>query len=209
MVTVEEMREVVNALARRELRKSASRALHSAEFGEGEFVLHDGDLSLDELRVRGLLVVRGNLTINGLFRGTLEPESAVIVTGDLRAHRLVSEGFLEVLGSVIVEREALWRDSGFTDIHGDLRAALLYTSYHPVRAGGRVIAPLIFGDSNRFESASKFAFVNETAAELAAVLPKAALSLEGDPNGSWWIDHVFDEKLVKLVEDGEPVLQTP
>lgn len=202
------MREVVNELAHGAVRKAASRALHQAQFDspEPDLILHEGDLTLNELRTSGLLVVRGNLTVNGLFRDCLDPESTVIVTGDLHAQRFISEGFLEVHGSVTVEREALWREAGYAEIRGDLRAALLYSSYHPVRVHGRVVAPLIFGDSNRFESDSAFTFVEETAAELAAVLPKVALSIEGDPDGRWWIDHVFDEELVKLVDAGESLL---
>jgi hypothetical protein len=63
--------------------------------------VHDGTLVLPELRIDvrpflGLLGVRGDLVVEGLFEDSLEPDSVVIVTGDLRAERLISESCLKV-----------------------------------------------------------------------------------------------------------------
>lgn len=187
-----------------------------------DLVVHDGDLTLDQLQTGkrpflGLLIVRGDLIVEGLYRDCLDPESTVIVTGDLRAERLISEGFLEVHGSVLVEREALWRDNdGCAEIFGDLRAAFLFTKYHAVKVHGRVLAPLVLGDDDRFESKSAYAFVEETddehKADLLAVLPRKALAIEGSTKGDpddWCIDYVRDEVLAKLVAAGTPILQGP
>lgn len=225
-VTVAELRDALKRVAKGKfaggtIKKSADRLLKSAEMDDlqSDLVLHEGNLTLDELRTGmkpfvGLLIVEGNLVLEGLFKDCLDPESTVIVSGDLRAERLISEGQLEVGGSVIVEREALWLDNdGCAEIFGDLRAGtLLYTKYHAVKIHGKVVAPMILGDDNRFESKSKFTFIDETDDEnkemLLEKLPRAALSIEGDPKGDpddWNIDYIKDDVLSKLVAAGKPV----
>lgn len=225
-VTVAELRDAVKRTAKGKfaggtIKKCADRLLKQAEADDlhSDLVLSEGDLRLDDLHTGrkpfiGLLIVEGDLVIEGLFRDCLDPESIIIVTGDLRADRLISEGQLEVHGSVIVEREALWRDNdGCAEIFGDLRAGkLLYTKYHAVKIHGKVVAPMILGDDNRFESKSKFEFIDETDDDnkemLLRALPKEALSIEGDPKGDpddWCIDYIKDDVLAKLVAAGKPV----
>ena len=229
-VTLAELRDAVKRVAKGKfaggtIKKCAERLLKSAEVDDlhSELVLHEGDLKLDKLHTGrkpflGLLIVEGDLVLEGLFQDCLDPESTVIIGGDLRADRLISEGQLEVGGSVIVEREALWRDNdGCAEIFGDLRAGkLLYTKYHAVKIHGKVVAPMILGDDNRFESKSKFEFIDETDDDqkdmLLKTLPREALSIEGDPKGDpddWCIDYIKDDVLAKLVAAGKPVAATP
>jgi len=228
-LSAEELRKIVRSTAKgtfaaASVRKAAERLIAQAENDDvaSDLIVHDGDLTLPSLDTGmepfiGLLVVKGDL-VEGLFRDSLDPESTVIVTGHLRADRLISSGFLEVHGSVVVEREALWRDNdGCAEISGDLQAGFLFTKYHAVKVGGRVIAPLVLGDEARFECEKEYAFVKETDGDhknaLLAVLPRKALSIAGDPEGGdedeWWIDYVDDEVLAKLVAQGQPVLQGP
>jgi hypothetical protein len=186
-----------------------------------EIVVHDGDLVVPELCTGrepfvSLLVVRGNLTVAGLYEDCLDPESTVVVTGDLRAERLVSEGFIEVHGSVLVEREALWLDNdACAEIFGDLRAGFLYTKSHAVKVHGRLAAPFIVGDSDHFECPRDYDFVEETDEDrkgaLLAALPREALSIEGDldDDDEWAIDYVRSDVLVDLVRTRKPVLREP
>jgi hypothetical protein len=207
------------------VRRGAERLIAQAVAGDSlasDLLLHDGDLVLQELRTGaepfvGLLVVRGDLIVEGLYQDCLDPESTVIVTGDLRAQRLVSEGLLEVHGSVVVEREALWMDNdGCAEIFVDLSAAFTYTKYHSVKVHGRVVSPLVLGDDRHIDASQAYAFVKETGpshkSALRAVLPEAALSLEGDPEDGedeWCIDYVKCDVLQKLVVNGSPVLRAP
>lgn len=228
-LSLDELRAAVKASARGKhaggsVRRAAERLIEQAAAGDdlhSDLVVHEGALALQELRTGtrpflGLLVVRGDLVVEGLFRDCLDPESTVIVTGDLRAERLISEGFLEVHGSVVIEREALWLDNdGCAEIFGDLRAAFAYTKYHSVKVHGQVVAPLVLGDDERIEASEPYAFVEETDEEhkaaLLAALPRNALSIEGDldEDDEWCIDYVKHDVLRKLVAEGQPVLTVP
>lgn len=223
-LSVDELRAVVNATVKAKHARVAKHHVKLAAAGDhqhADVVVHDGTLMLPELRLDaqpflGLLVVRGDLVVEGLFADSLELDSLVIVTGDLRAERLISESCLEVHGSVVVEREALWLDNdGCAEIFGDLRAAFAYTKYHAVDVHGRVIAPLVLGDHPRIKASQPYPFIEETDEEhkeaLRAVLPRDALAIESDPDDEddWCIDYIEDDVLRKLVAKGKPVLSGP
>jgi hypothetical protein len=218
------LREVATGtFAERSVLRSAQRQLEQARDGDVrvDIVVHDGDLVVDELRTGvepfiGVLLVRSNLVVRGLFQDCLDPESVVVVTGDLRAARMISKGLLEVHGSVLVDGDALWLDNdGCAEIHGDLKAHFIYTKYHAVRVHGAVEASLVLGDAERIEAGRPYTFVCEGDDDhkdsLRAVLPGDALHLEGDEDDpdDWCIDWVDDEVMVKLVVEGKPVLRAP
>ena len=221
-LSLDDARDAVAAVVRGEsARRSAHAALRrAAQGGKAELALHDGDLVLDELRTGiapflSLLIVRGKLIVRGLYADCLDPESIVIVTGDLHADRLISESFLEVHGSLVVEREALWDgNDGCADVFGELRASFVYSRYHTVAVRGAVVTPLVLGDQRYVSSPASYPFVCETDTQhqlaLRAALPAASLAIEGDPDSDdpedWWIDHIRFDELAAEVRAGRPVL---
>jgi hypothetical protein len=181
---------------------------------EADVLLHDGDLAIegDFVTARqplALLVVRGDLIVSGRFEDSLDPESLVIVTGQLRARDLVSEGFLEVHGSVCVERAAVFCDNdGCAEIFGDLAADLVYTKYHAVQVHGRVRARLATGDAAHVRAAEPYGFIAETDDRMFGLLARPVLVVVGDEDDpeDRSIDYVDSGKLVARVRAGEPVL---
>lgn len=223
-LTVDAARDIVTAtlrgtFANSSVRREIEQQLAIAADLATDLRVHDGDLVIDgDLRLGadhiGTLIVRGNLTVRGLFATSLDPNCVAVVTGDLHAQRLISDGFLEVQGSVVVEREALWLDNdGCAEILGDLRAGFLYTKYHAVNVHGRVDAPLVLGDDRRFTSPHPYAFVNETddahKTLLRDRLPADVLAIEGDPDDpdDWNIDYLKSDVLRRIVLAGKPVLR--
>ncbi|MBP6629224.1 MAG: hypothetical protein KA297_07330 [Kofleriaceae bacterium] len=228
-ITPPELLAVVHEVATgrhagRSVRRVAERLVEQSrtEALEVDLVVHDGDLTLRSLHTGrapwlGLLVVRGDLEVAGLYHDWMDPEAVVIVTGDLHAQRLVSSAFLEVHGSVTVETDCIWRDNdGCAEIMGDLRAGFVYTKYHSVRVHGRVVAPLVLGDARHVVAGRPYLFVGETDARhkaaLRAVLPRGVAMIEGDPrdgDDEWCIDDVDAEALARRVAAGKPALVAP
>jgi hypothetical protein len=227
-LTLDDLRAVVRETVRAEfaggsIRKVIDRMIAQAARGDElavDFVVHDGDLHVAGDLVTGLqpyigiLIVRGDLEVSGRFETTLDPDSADVVTGDLRVQRMASAGFLEVHGSVIAERESLWLDNdGCAEIFGDLRSAFAFTKYHAVKVHGRVESPLIVGDHPRFESPHAYVFLNETDPVhkhlLRAQLPRAALAFAGqheEPDGEWWIEYIDSHVLLRHLRAGTPIV---
>lgn len=175
----------------------------------------DGDLVMGKTANAGLLIVRGSLDVRGLLSTMLDPDTVLVVTGDVTAQRTISSGFFEVGGSLRVENESLWLDNdGCAEVFGDLRAGFLYTKYHAVRVHGEIAAELVLGDDRRFDSKSPCAFVHETSEEhkqlLRARLPAAALSIVGDVDDDedWCIDDVDSDVLAKMVRANQRILKS-
>lgn len=122
-------------------------------FHDGDLEI-DGDLLTDEDPWTEILVVRGDLTVRGLHEDwDIEPESIVVVTGDLRAGRMIGRGWLEVHGDLRVDDVALFeRNDCGTEIHGDLTAQLVLALSHHVMVHGRVRTPVVNAAHPRLES---------------------------------------------------------
>jgi len=115
--------------------------LETADFGledySGQFLVHDGDLRIDgdfDTGDRDLtaLVVRGNLRVSGLYQDTCnDGPSQVIVFGDLCAANVLTAGYLEVTGDLVVNEAVVgdYNDGGAL-VHGALRAALFLPFDH-------------------------------------------------------------------------------
>ena len=173
-------------------------------------VVHDRDLvmpgDLDTAKRRlALLVVRGDLTVDGCFADSLNPESVVIVTGNLRARRLVSTGYLEVHGDVIVEEEAVFfGNESCAAIGGDLRAAFVLSQQHTLDLGGRVHAPLVIGDATHIRSPHDFDVVKDTDERLIGLLVRDLLDVVDD-NGEPALHGTHVLELARRVRAGRSV----
>lgn len=225
---LEELRALVDELtpstfAGNSVQKVTRRLLALArdeDLGPQDLCVHDGDLHVDgdlsmlPTRKPGtsLLIVRGDLHVSGLLSTRLDPDTVLLVTGDVFTDRLLNEGFLQVHGSLTVKHEALWLDNdACAEIRGNVRAELAYTQYQAVKIGGSLEASLALGDANRFKASTNHPFVIETDEKhkemLKARLPRAALEIEGDPD-DWCIDAIDTEVLRKLIRKGTRILRS-
>lgn len=114
--------------------------------------IYDGDLrtdSLDTLDERlSILVVHGDLVIDGCFGDSDHPEMFTHVTGSMRARDVITSGWLEVCGNLTVERALLGDGNDCAAwIGGEVACQLFYPERHPFRVGGGVTAPFAFGDA--------------------------------------------------------------
>lgn len=97
------------------------------------WAVHDGDLHIagdfDATDV-GLLVVTGDLIVDGLFEDADDPETIVCVAGALRARNLITSGWLDV-GEVDVA-DCVVGDYNDCSAHvqGRLRARFFYPEEH-------------------------------------------------------------------------------
>lgn len=118
-------------------------------------VLYDLQVADGDLHVRGgfnsktagvqLLVVFGDLVVDGAYEDYVDPQSFVLVTGSLRARDVVTAGWLEVHGSLTADRViGDYNDCGAC-IGGDVRAGLFYGENHSFTIGGRLVCDVVVG----------------------------------------------------------------
>jgi hypothetical protein len=103
-----------------------------------------GDLDLDECAY--LLVVLGDLVVDGVYVDSHYPESFLLVTGNMRARDVVTGGWLEVHGGLSTDRLiGDYNDCG-AYIGGDVHAQLFYGEHHHFTIGGALNADAVIGE---------------------------------------------------------------
>ena len=104
-----------------------------------------GDLSTWNERLVGL-VVRGDLTVGGLYTDTDDPATGVYVLGDMRADRVITTGALGVKGSLTVTGALVGFYNDYSaQVHGDVRTPCFYPENHHFEIGGDLEAPVVLG----------------------------------------------------------------
>ncbi|MFF1651647.1 hypothetical protein [Streptomyces sp. NPDC058240] len=104
-----------------------------------------GDLDLTDESVY-LLVVLGDLVVDGAYGDYDYPESFLLVTGNMRARDVVTGGWLEVHGDLSTDRLiGDYNDCG-AHIGGDVHAQLFYSEHHHFTIGGALIANAVIGE---------------------------------------------------------------
>ncbi|MEU4416496.1 hypothetical protein [Nocardia salmonicida] len=158
-------------------------------------ILHvAGDLRIEgdlDLGTEGalLLIVDGNLRVDGAYTDQDDPETYLLVTGDMHARDVVTAGWLEV--------------------HGDLHVGRLIGDYNDCSAyiGGDVLADLFYGEEHFFT------IEGELDAEV--VIGRPRLMIDDEPDGidlddPRLLEH-FDRALLRTVEDtaddGTPIIE--
>lgn len=209
-------------IRRNSIRKYLFRYMEQMEkypdSGDADVLLHEGDLTIDGdfftwIRpFTGWLIVRGNLEIKGSIGDSLDPESSIIVTGDLRADNMVTRGWLEVHGDLRVRQNLIFLDNDCsTEIFGDVSAELVYTKYHYVKIHGSLTGAVISGDANRYKASNEYKFIAEDDVEILELLDRRIFVIEGDPDSDdedgWCIDYLDSEMLEQLIWDGELILK--
>lgn len=103
-----------------------------------------GDLDLTDESVY-LLVVLGDLVVDGAYGDSDDPESFLLVTGNMRARDVVTGGWLEVHGDLSTDRLIGDYNDCSAYIGGDVHARLFYGEEHHFTIGGALIANAVIG----------------------------------------------------------------
>ncbi|RPK54626.1 MULTISPECIES: hypothetical protein [unclassified Streptomyces] len=132
---------------------------YTADIGFVDGDLHiPGDLDLTQEHV-WLLVVLGDLVVDGKYGDDDHPESFSLVTGNMRARDIVTAGWLEVHGDLSTDRLiGDYNDCG-AHIGGDVHAQLFYGEEHHFTIGGALIADAVIGEP-RLEIATRPAVID-------------------------------------------------
>jgi hypothetical protein len=220
--TLDEIDDIARNLARGEHTRIVLAGLVKTWRADGDYAnadlyLHDGDLAIDgdfdttdvDPYIR-LLVVTGDLIVRGRYEDALNPESMVIVTGDLRAENAITEGSLEVHGDIEIGRHAILFDNDCcTYVHGDLTAGeLIYSCQNFAMVSGRVTAPLIIGKGLITSPHEMDIFADDDERLMSRLVPAAMNIIDDEPDEEPVIDYLEHEAIIDLVRAGDtPVLR--
>jgi len=212
-------RFVKGKFAEGSVRRAAERIAEQSAEGEldSDVLFHEGDVHLPGDLVTfkppsiGLLVVQGDLVIEGDFHSAMDPEAVVVVTGDLRARNVINGAFLEVHGNLVASNAVVFTDNDpCSEILGDVKTPFLLTKYHSARVHGAVRTKLYTGDDDTVESKAQKkkerGFVEETELRVRDRLSPALLKklseemFDDDEDG--WIDYVDDAKVITFLRKG-------
>jgi hypothetical protein len=118
---------------------------------ESDILVVDGDLRVGgdlDLKNEGIyvLVVRGDLVVDGVYRDYDDPESYLLVTGTMKARDVITAGWLEVHGDLEVTGRLV---GDYNDcaayIRGNVRAGLFYGEEHHFTIKGALEAGVVIG----------------------------------------------------------------
>jgi hypothetical protein len=157
-----------------------------------DIVVADGDLHVEgdlETFKQNLigLVVRGNLTVGGLYSDTDDPAAGVFVLGDMKCARMVTTGELGVQGSLeVTEALAGFYNDYSATIHGDVTTPLLHPENHHFEIGGKLLATHVigYGAEYRFATSMRDLAKSKIPSDVRAVLVNEVLVSDGDGEGA-------------------------
>ncbi|WP_216917501.1 hypothetical protein [Nocardia noduli] len=135
-----------------------------------------------------LLIVLGDLRVDGVYTDQDDPETYLLVTGDMHARDVVTAGWLEVHGSLRVDR-----------LIGDYNDCSAYI-------GGSVLADLFYGEEHFFTIEGEL--------EADVVVGRPRLMIDDEPEPIELDDpkllEYFDRELLRILEDtaedGTPII---
>ncbi|WP_236240548.1 hypothetical protein [Streptomyces sp. CC228A] len=104
-----------------------------------------GDLELTQERAY-LLVVLGDLVVDGTYGDSDHPESFLLVTGSMRARDVVTAGWLEVHGDLSTDRLIGDYNACGAYIGGNVHARLFYGEHHHFTIGGTLSAQAVIDE---------------------------------------------------------------
>ncbi|ROO86883.1 hypothetical protein EDD29_4465 [Actinocorallia herbida] len=149
-VTEAEARAAVRLFHEPHKAKAVDGALDDIEDYETDVLVADGDLHVPgdlDLTDEGayLLIVHGDLIVDGCYGDGDDPESFLLVTGGMRARDVVTAGWLEVHGDLRTGRLIGDYNDCSALIGGDVHADLFYGEEHWFTVEGRVHANVVVG----------------------------------------------------------------
>jgi hypothetical protein len=163
-----------------------------------------GDLDLDVQ-----LLVDGNLSVDGCYRDSDDPQTITLVTGDLTARDVITGGFLEVHGNLTCGRLLGDYNDCSAYISNNVTADLFYGEEHYFTIGGDLNADIVLGHPRLEFEIDPARMIELDDPWLLTILdPDLAEAFhdhdrEGNP--VTWIDFHFD-KIKQRVAAGLPLL---
>jgi hypothetical protein len=166
---------------------------------DGDVFLHEGDLHVagnlctDEEDVL-LLVVRGDLIVDGAYSDSDDPQSMVLVTGSMKARDIVTAGFLEVHGDLEVKDRLI---GDYNDcnawIGGNVSCSLFFPEEHFFTVGGAFHAEHVLGNAkHRLECANPVEGIPMDSPRLLELLDHELLELHKEDDGTLTVDGFRD-----------------
>lgn len=168
-VAVDELVELVRGFRDDRVRADILDQLEDLESYATDAIVLDGDVVVNGDLDTGdtgfsedgdtegtLLIIKGDLTVQGLYRDACnDAPDFVLIKGSLRAHDVVTASFLEVGGDLIASGSVVGDyNDGHANIAGDLEARLFAPLDHAFRIGGALRAEFFVGPANRCEARS-------------------------------------------------------
>jgi tetratricopeptide (TPR) repeat protein len=123
-----------------------------SDYGEMDVALFEGDAIIDgdflpDRWGLAALVVKGNLTINGLYRDFDDPAGFTLVTGDLKAKDVITAGQLEIHGNLEVTHYLVGDYNDYsTLVCGDVSALFFFPENHYFEFKGKMKFKHAYGD---------------------------------------------------------------
>jgi hypothetical protein len=181
-----------------------------------DIVVVDGDLDIDgdlETFKHNLigLIVRGNLTVGGLYSDTDDPATGVFVLGDMTCARMVTTGELGVQGSLnVTEVLAGFYNDYSATIRGNVTTPLLHPENHHFEIGGKLSASHIVGHGAeyRFGASMRELAKSMIPGELRPVLVDEVLVSDGDGEADEDVE-LDSSAFIDRVRRGLPVRRPP
>lgn len=152
-VSVDELHAAVADSAAPAVARAVRSALEDIAAYAGDAWVVDGDLRVPgdlDLAAAGvwLLVVGGDLVVEGCYGDSDDPETFAFVRGSLRARDIVTAGSLEVRGDVHVRRLIGDYNHGLMTVGGDVVADLVYGEEHFFAIAGQLRAGVVIGETH-------------------------------------------------------------
>lgn len=177
----------------------------------------DADLDTFEHHRLGLLIVTGDLVIRGGYFDADHPPMILLVLGSMTVGRMITAGWLDVLGDLTVTGPLIgdYNDCS-ARIGGDVRCELFYPENHHFEVGGRLATPIALGNKWRLAAAEPIEFVGEQDAELLDVLDRDLVVADeerwtdddGKPQRELVVEGIDFGELRERVRLGRPIART-
>lgn len=209
-VTLDELRALTEPF-------DGAASLLAEELGEYDAVVVEGDLTLPELdtyvRRLAVLVVTGNLRVEGTYQDYGYPATGVFVLGDLQAENVITEGTLGVSGDLIARHALVGAGNDYSaTIAGTASARVFVPENHHFEVGTEARFEIVFGWAAPHRISKKVqkglaglalrdAVVSEIHSELVQDLD------DDDIEKSDFEDLIEYSALVQRIAKGQPILR--
>lgn len=191
-----------------------------------DFVFHDGDLhltnlhSLNEMEI-GVMVVHGNLTVDGCIGLIDSPHEFLLVTGNIHTNNVSISGFLFCLGDMTVQNCLMADHNDCSSyIQGALKAKFFYSDYYFFEVQGAIDFTYAFGDPsyiNNYENEEAYTWNDRKLSEfieflhenihVAANFKQSPKLLDENCSETGLFEFINRHQLMYYIQENKPVFK--